>query len=54
MSTTYKDYRRDLAIALRLLKKTKDKETKITAAAMNWETRLAQNVIACIREEVSQ
>lgn len=53
MSTTYKDYRRDLALALRLLKKTTDKETKMAAAAMNWETRLAANAVACIREELS-
>lgn len=54
MSTTYKDYKKDLQRALWLLKQTKDQETKLTAAIMNWETRIAQDTVACIREEVSQ
>ena len=54
MSTTYKDYKKDLEKALWLLKRTKDEETKLTAAIMNWKTRIAQDTVACIREEVSQ
>ena len=54
MSTTYKDYKQDLKRALWLLKKTNDKEIKSAAALMNWETRIAQNEIACIREKLSQ
>ena len=53
MSTTYKDYKKDLEKALRLLSRTKDEEIQGIAAMMNWDTRIAQDYIACIREKLS-
>lgn len=54
MSTTYKDYKEDLKKALRLLSRTKDEEIQGIAAIMNWDTRIAQDYIACIREKLSR
>ena len=52
MSTTYKDYKKDLEKALSLLEKVKDKETKIMAALMIWETRIAKKEIEKIKEDL--
>lgn len=52
MSTTYKDYKKDLEKALSLISRTKDEEIQAMAAMMNWETRIAQDHIACLREKL--
>ena len=52
MSTTYKDYKKDLERALNLLSRTKDEEIQGIAAMINWETRIAQDRIACLREKL--
>ena len=54
MNTTYKDYKKDLEKALNLLSRTKDEEIQRIAAMMNWDTRIAQDSIACLREKLSQ
>lgn len=54
MSTTYKDYKKDLEKALRLLSRTKDEEIQGIASMMNWDTRIAKDSIACIREKLSR